>query len=413
MDTHLFLLIFLIILSAFFSGAEISFTSLTPAKVDTFKEENKFASKAIYRLKTHPESLLIAILLGNNLANILATVVATVWGIRVFGSASLGIITGSLTFIVLVFGEITPKTLAQKYAESFSRLTAYPLLWMTIILWPFIWLIEKFIHGLMKLFKAKNPMQSMSEEELLALVDIGTREGIIEAHEQEFIANVLEFTDTTAEEIMTSAKNIEALEIHTTLPDTLKFFIEHSHSRMPVYKDSLNNIVGIITVHDVLRLTYRTKPIETLAELHFNPIVIVPKTKSISKLFREFQIRHQHLAIVVDEHGDTVGLVTLEDILEEIVGDIVDEQDREFKKIYKIGKNTWEAFGEATIEHLNAALNIELDYPEHQTISLLILEQLKRFPKEGEKIIYENLIIQVTAMEKKRISKVLIIKLAE
>jgi len=411
MDAHLLLLVILIVISAIFSGTEIAFTALSPAKVQTFKSDNRFASKAIYRLKSHPESLLITILLGNNLANILATVAATIWGIRTFGSAAIGIISGTLTFIVLIFGEITPKTLAQKYAEPFSRLTAYPLLWLTIILFPIIWVLEKFIYGLMKLFKAKNPIRSMSEEELLALVDIGTREGIIEEHEQEFISNVLDFTDTTVEEIMTLEKNIEALEINTSIRDTVKFFVEHTHTRLPVYKRDINNIMGIITVHDILRLIYQEKPIKTLADLHFNPMVVVPKTKVISKLFKEFQIRRQHLAIVVDEHGDTVGLVTLEDILEEIVGDIIDEQDRELKKVYRIDKNTWEALGDATIERINEELQIELNYPEHQTISLLILEQLHRFPKQGEKILYENLIFQVKAMSHKKIEKVLISKL--
>jgi len=411
MDAHLLLLIILIIVSAIFSGTEIAFTALSAAKVLTFKDDHRFASKAIYRLKTHPESLLITILLGNNLANILATVSATIWGMRVFGSAAIGIVSGVLTFVILIFGEITPKTLAQKYAEQFSRITAYPLLWLTFILFPIIWLLEKFIHGLMKLFKAKNPIRSMTEEELLALVDIGTREGVIEEHEQEFISNVLEFTDTTVEEIMTLAKDIEAIDINTSIRDTIQFFVEHTHSRIPVYKKNLNNIIGIITVHDILRLTSKTEPIKTLTELNFNPMVVVPKTKQISKLFKEFQIRRQHLAIVVDEHGNTLGLVTLEDILEEIVGDIADEQDLEIKKIYKIGKDTWEALGEATIERINAELHTKLDYPEHQSISLLILEQLHRFPKLGEKVVYENLIIQIKAMSKKKIEKVLISKL--
>lgn len=411
MDTNLILLLLLILVSSAFSGAEIAFTSLSLAKVRAIKNDKKFASKAIYQLKSHPESLLITILLGNNLANILATVFATIWGIKAFGSAAVGIVTGSLTFFILVFGEITPKTIAQKYAVGFARGLAYPLLWCSYILFPVIWLLEKFIHGLMKVFKAKNPIKSMSEEELLALVDIGTKEGVIEEHEREFIANVLEFTDTTAEEIMTLEKDIESLDINTSIPDAVKFFVEHSHSRIPVYKGNINNVVGILMVHEVLRLASQTNMIKTLADVKLNPAILEPKTKSISKLFRELQIRRQHLAIVVDEHGDTVGLVSLEDILEEIVGEIIDEQDKEFKKIKKIGKNSWEALGEATIEELNEQLDEDIDYPEHQSISLLILEQLHRFPKVGEKIVYGNLIIQVKAMSKKKIETVSIIKL--
>jgi putative hemolysin len=411
MDMHLLLLFILVALSALFSGAEIAFTSLSPAKVKTFKDDGRFASTAIYRLKARPETLLITILLGNNLCNIFATVVATVWGIRFFGNSAIGIVTGVLTFMILIFGEITPKTIAQKYAEGFSRLMAYPLLWLTVILMPINWLLVLFIHSLMKLFKAKNPIRSMSEEELLALVDIGAREGVIEEHEQEFIENVLEFTDTNVEEIMTLEKDIESLPIDTTITEAMDYFVEHSHSRIPVYKESLDNILGIITVHDVLRLMQKATGITKLSEMKLSDPIVVPKTKSISRLFREFQKKRQHLAVVVNEHGETVGLVSLEDILEEIVGDIVDEQDREEKKVYKIAANQWEAQGGATIEEINEALDIDLAYPEHQTISLLVLEDLQRFPLKGEKINYENLIIQAKSMSHNKIEKVVITKI--
>jgi len=264
----------------------------------------------------------------------------------------------------------------------------------------------------MYLFNAKRTLHSVSEEELLALVDIGTREGVIEEHEQEFIENILEFTDTTVEEIMTIEKDIKALEINTTINNAVKFFVNNTFSRIPVYKNTIDDIAGFITVHDILRLTSKAKKVATLSNVRFNSVITVPKTESISKLFREFQRRRQHLAIVVNEHGETVGLVSLEDILEEIVGNIVDEQDREFKKVFKVGDN-WEALGEATIEDVNEALGIELNYPEHQTVSLLVLEQLHRFPKKGEKISYCNLVIQVKAMSKKKIEKVLITKLPE
>ena len=169
-----------------------------------------------------------------------------------------------------------------------------------------------------------------------------------------------------------------------------------------------------MTVHDILRLLHN-KPddIKTLGDLHYNKVIIVPKTKSISKLFREFQKRRQHIAMVVDEHGDTVGLVTLEDILEEIVGDIADEHDREDKGILSIGKNEWEVDGDTIIEDINEALNVEIKYPEHKTISLLILEQLQGFPNEGERIQYDGLSIQVKEMGEKKINKVIITKLPE
>ena len=413
MDSSLVLLIVLIALSGAFSGAEIALTSLTPAKVKIIKDSKTFGSKAIIHLKKKPQSALITILIGNNLVNIFATVIATLWGMEVFGNHAASLVTGILTFVILVFGEITPKTFAQKHAESFARSTAYPLWGLMIILSPVVWLLNKFIRGLMIVFKAKNPIRTMSEEELLAMVDIGTKEGVIEEHEQEFIENVLEFSDTTVEEIMTLEKDIDAMKSSTTIPEASKFFVEHSHSRIPVYKENLENIIGIVTVHDIMRLTHDDRKLKNLGELHYHPVIVVPKTKSINKLFREFQKRRQHLAIVVDEHGQTVGLVTLEDILEEIVGDIVDEHDREENGIVSIGKNEWEVDGDTTIEEINEVLKIELDYPEHNTVGLLILEKLQGFPHKGEKIEHENLMIKVTEMGKKKIEKVLITKMTD
>lgn len=414
-ESSLVLLIILIILSGVFSGAEIALTSLSPAKVRTLKDSKRFGAKAVIKLKKKPQSVLITILIGNNLVNIMATVIATIWGVEVFGSSAVGIVTGLLTFIILVFGEITPKTLAQKYAEGFSRIFAYPLLGLHFILSPIVWLFNKFIYGLMKILNAKNPLRTMSEEELLAMVDIGTKEGVIEEHEQEFIENVLEFTDTSVEEVMTIEKDIEAMDASMTIQEAAHFFIDHSHSRMPVYKNNLNNIIGIVTVHDILSILHNKHPqeVKTLEDLHYNKVIVVPKTKSIDKLFREFQKRRQHLAMVVDEHGEIVGLITLEDILEEIVGDIADEQDRETNSVRSIGKNEWEVDGDATIEEVNEALGIELKYPEHQTISLLILEELHGFPSEGERITYGNLNIQVKEMGKRKIEKVVITKLPE
>ncbi len=413
MYSQLAFLIILIFLSAAFSGAEIALTAISPAKVRAISKESKFASRAIVRLKRRPQRLLITILIGNNLVNILATVIATVWAVGVFGSAAMGIVTGVLTLLILVFGEITPKTFAQKYSVSFARGIAYPLLWLTKILFPVIWIFEQFTNALINTLRLKQSLYSISEEELLAMVDIGAKEGIIEEQEQELIENVLEFSDTTAEEVMTVKKDMEVLEVNTPVHKVVHFFLTHSHSRIPVYKDSVHNMVGIVTVHDILHFLQHPQENKTLENIKLKPPILVPKTKSISKLFHEFQRRRRHLAIVVDERGETVGLVTMEDILEEIVGDIMDEHDQEEKMIRPVGKNEWVADGEASIEQVNEMLDIKLSYPEHQTLSLLILEQLHRFPKLGEKVVFENLIFQVKEMGKKKIDIVHITRLSE
>ena len=414
MESQLLLLILLIALSGVFSGAEIALTSLSAAKVQTLKEDKRFGAKAVFKLKKRPERLLITILIGNNIVNILAPVIATAWANSRWSNTGLSITIGLLTLVVIIFGEITPKTFAQKYADTFSRTVAYPLLWLNYFLSPISWLLEKFIHGLMKALKAKNPMQSMSEEEILAMVDIGTQEGVIEEGEQELIENVLEFSDTIVEEVMTIRDDIEAMPARTTVREAAQFFVEHSHSRIPVYEKTLDNIIGIITVHDVLNLTHNgnQKNIKILKDLHFNPPIIVPKTKVIHKLFRKFQFTRKHIAIVVDERGNTVGLVTLEDIIEEIMGEIADEQDQDLKKIHKIEKNKWEADSEATIEEMSEAMGFEFDYPEHKTISLLILEELQGFPKEGQSLEKSGVLFEVKKMSKKRIERVQLSKIS-
>ncbi len=411
MNSDLALLILLIILSGAFSGAEIALTSLSPAKVRTLEESNKFGNKAIVKLKERSQNTLITILIGNNLVNILATVIATLWATRVFDSNAIGIVTGGLTVIILIFGEITPKTFAQKYAVGFSRLLAHPLLWLSYVLSPIIWLLELFIKGITKLFKATSPIHSVSEEELLAMVDIGAEEGVLEEQEQEFIENVLEFNDTTAEEIMTMLKDIQAIDVETEIHDAVHFFIEKGHSRIPIFEGDINHVIGVLNVHDIVKVLHDKKGAASLKDIPFTHPVVIPKTKSISHLFNEFQKKRKHMAVVVDEHGHTAGLVTMEDILEEIVGDIIDEHDKEVKTIHKIEKNVWEVSADTTIEDINNTLGVDLDYPEHQTIALLILEELERFPKLGEKIEYENVIIQVKEMSKKRIEQVVITKL--
>jgi CBS domain containing-hemolysin-like protein len=411
--SQIILLILLICLSAGFSGAEIALTALSQAKIKAITQDGKYGSRAIASLKAKPTRLLITILLGNNLVNILATVIATAWAFETFGNKSLGVVTGVLTFLILVFGEITPKTFAQKYSEPFARITAQPLLWLTKALFPIIWCFEKLTRFLIGRLKLRQSLHSISEEELLAMVDIGTKEGVIAEHEQEMIENVLEFTDTTVEEVMTVKKNMECLDESTSVTDAVHFFLDHTHSRFPVYRKSIHNIVGIVTVHEILEILHNTQKFKTLADCKLKPPIFVPKTKPIAKLFHEFQRRRRHISIVVDERGETVGLITMEDILEEIVGDIVDEYDTEGQMIQSIGKNEWEVDGETTIEGINEALDLELNYPEHQTVSLLILEKLQRFPKIGEKIVFENLILRVKEMGPKTIEKVHITRLPD
>lgn len=400
------ILFLLILLSAIFSGSETALVALTHAKIRAMIRKDKRA-KYVIKLKENPSKLLVTILLGNNLVNIGASVYAAVVFTQLWGSRGIGIAMGVMTFLVLVFGEITPKSFAQKYCLQFSLFVAHFLIVVEFILWPLIWLLEKLIKTLMKIFGIKEKIKSMTEEELKALVSIGAEEGAIEKHEKKLIENVLEFNDITVEEVMTPRARVEALPITTTLRHAGEYILEHIHTRIPVYKDSIDNIVGVITVKEILHHTHKEDLDNTLEQLEdLKKPYVVPQTMRISVLLRELNNKRTHIAIVVDEHGGTAGVVTLEDLLEEIVGDIVDENDIEEEMLTKIDKNTIITNGKTPIYEINEFFGVKLDFPDFKPVSFLILEELHRFPKRGERIAVGGLFFTVTEMKKYKIEKV-------
>lgn len=411
-DIPLLILIFtLILLSGVFSGAELALFSLSPAKIRSLIENKKKGAKAVQKLRDNPHDLLITILIGNNLVNILASVLSTVWASRTFGLNALAYVTGGITFLVLVFGEIVPKTFAQKYAELFSRIIAPFILFLGLVLKPLIILFTLITKGIMKIFGVDDsPLKSFTEEELLAMVDIGTEEGELDLDEKELIENVLDFSETTAEEVMTPRPQMDALDEDSTLEEAIKYVSEHSHSRIPVYRETIDNIVGILSVRQILDFWDKKSENTQLKDLNLGEPFIVPKSKLISNLFKDFKIKRTHLAIIVDEHGGVAGLVSLEDILEEIVGDIVDESDIEEVLIKKTGTHTWILSGDAIIEDINKEIGLELNAPEHKNISYLILEENKHIPKPGDIIHLKEVELLVEKISDNKIEIVRLLK---
>lgn len=407
MTYDIILLVLLLFLSGYFSGAETALVSLSPATVRDMVQKKKRGSKAVGFLKAHPHKLLITILIGNNLVNIGASVFATLVFETLLGSAALGIITGVLTFFILVFGEIVPKSFAQNYAKSLSRIVAPPLLVMYWIFTPLVWVFDLLVKVLLRLSSDGKKESHVTEDELKAFVSIGAEEGTIEREEQELIENVLQFTDTRVEAIMVPRVDIQAISIDSTLHDAANFVAKHHHSRIPVYKESIDNVVGVLTVKTLMHHMHREEMHHKLSDIDLLEPLKVPHSKPINQLFHEFQKRRMHLAIVLDEHGGTAGLITLEDILEEIVGEIVDEFDHEEEaELTKIGKTEVEATGKALVEHINDALKIKIPCPDHKTISFHITEELGRFPKEGETLEEKGYTITVDKMKKHTIEKV-------
>lgn len=404
------ILIILVVLSAFFSASETALTSLSPAKVRELCDKKRRFSNVVAKLKSDTNTLLITILVGNNLVNILASVIATVLFSKIFGSNAIGITTGIMTFLLLVFGEVIPKTFAAKYSVEISLLFGPVLYVLSKILTPVVLFMKLIIAGAEKITGARNVIRKTSEDELIAMASLTAEDGSIEHEERELIENILEFDDTYVEQVMTPRVSIEALPVGTSVKEAGQFVLDHTHSRIPVFDGELDNIIGVVTVKDILLHLQKSQFDTLLKELNLQQILQVPETKKINDLFKEFQRSHIHIAMVVDEHGGVTGLVTLEDLLEEIVGEIIDEHDKEEEEIVKIGNTEWEAPGAVEIYDLNKMLGVTLPAPEHKPLSFLILSRLNRFPRQGEHIEVAGFTFVVEEMRGKKITKISIEK---
>lgn len=413
MTSTIVFLIALLILSGFFSGSETAIISLNNAKVRSLKHQKLTGSQLLFSLKKNPHRLLITILIGNNLVNIGASVIAAALFTELFGSQGLGIATGVMTFFVLIFGEIVPKSFATKYATRIALFAAYPLYVLQIIFAPFIWFFDKIVKVLMHKFGASMASDRVSEEEIKALIDISAEEGAIEKREKELIKNVLRFNDIEVSEVMTPRVAVDAISANATLQEAIDFVIKKSHSRIPVYDKTIDNILGIVTVKDVLLLSEKYNVNKKLHNLELKKPIVVPESKKIDALFKEFQKERQHIAIVIDEYGGTTGIVTLEDLLEEIVGEIIDEFDVEESPIKKLAEDEIMACGTTRLEHINQHFNITIKGNENKPLSGFILEKLHRFPEEGEEIKLPQAILKVVKMHKNKILKVKIKKTKE
>ena len=389
MDTSssVLLLFFLILLSGFFSGSETALVTLSPAKVRTLVENKRRFSHLIASLKRHPDHLLITILIGNNLVNIWASVMATSVAQAAFGNQVIGYVVGIMTFLILVFGEIVPKTLAQRFNVFVAQACSPLLVFLSWILFPLIWILEK----MTKLFiwvLGKEKFKSVTEEEVIAMLNIGHEEGEFNQQENEFIQNIFEFSDTTAEEIMVNRNEIEAFPSDMTLEKALRSITKSSHSRVPVFDKSIDNVIGYITIKDLLKLSSQKANLKKkLSELKLHSIFFFPVTKPINNIFHTFQKKRVHIAIILDEFGSTAGLITIEDVLEEIVGDIVDESDVEEKSIIKHSKNSYIIEANTPLEEIFTHHKFAVEIPSHKTLAFLIIKKLGAFPREGEKII--------------------------
>jgi len=384
MDPTLILLIFLILLSWFFSWAEIALISLSPAKVKQMVKEKRFASKTIQTLKANPNKLLITILIWNNLVNIWASMITALWANNAFWSESLALVTWILTLFVLVFWEILPKSLAQKHNMWFWAVVAKPLYFLEISLFPIVWILEKFLNITMKVFWWEDKLASLTEEELKAMVQLWYEEWALDDIKSEMLWNVLDLWETIAEEIMTDKAKLQSVSSDFTVKQAVDFFIKNDHSRIPVYKGDENKIIWIITVQEIIKYNKGKQLNEKLESIVLKEPLFIPETKKITDLFKEFQWKRIHMAIVIDEFWEVAWIVTMEDILEEVFWEIHDESDEEHWKIRKINDTSWKVDWDTEIEKLNKELNIEFPAPDHKNIAFLIIDKMQKIPERWD-----------------------------
>ncbi|MBM4133489.1 MAG: HlyC/CorC family transporter [Nitrospira sp.] len=376
------ILLVLIFLSAVISAAEIGFFSVNETRLKALAEAGGKRATLALHLRAHPQRLLSTIMIGDNLVNIGAASWATILTIRTFGSEAVAIATGILTFLLLIFGDVVPKTLAAKHSVSVVLTMAYPIYWIEQALSPVLFVLEPMIAAITGGKGLTVPF--VTEEELKIMLDVGGKAGVIETEEVKMIKNVFHLNDLTAEDSMTPRIYVFALDGNLRLKEAREQLFASKYSRIPLFEGSLDNIIGIL---------YKTKALMELAKGHdgvqlkaiANPALFVPRGKPADDLMKQFQREKRHMAVVVNEFGGMMGLITLEDLLEEVVGEIMDETDLAVELIKRIGKNQILVHGRTEVRRINEFLKVSLD-EKANTISGLIQEQLGRIPAAGEEV---------------------------
>ncbi len=409
-DYYLYIALFVICLvfSAFFSSSEVALIAINRVKVRTLINEGRKGAEALAQLKEHPDHILITILIGNNIANIGAAAIATAIAIAFFGDPGIGLAIGVVFLILIILGEIGPRLYASRANENFALSVAPIILLFSKVLSPVIWVVDRVSRS----HRSKGlSVPVVTEEEIKEWIDVGQEGGSIEEEEKEMLYSVLEFGDTTAREIMTPRIDVAMMEDTNTVDSALKLFNDTGFSRIPVYHDSVDNIIGVLNVKDVFSVLLSGKKKTSINEIMYDPYFI-PETKKIDDLLKELQVRKVQMAIVLDEYSSFAGIVTVEDILEELVGDILDEFDQEEPDIQKVGDGVYIVDAQVWVEDLDDELDINLPVHEsYETIGGLLIDRLGHIPHPGESATIQeaNATLVVVQMRGRRVVKVKII----
>ena len=401
-------LIILLLLSAFFSSAETSLTTVNKIRMRSLAEEGNKRAKTVIKITDNPSKMLSAILIGNNIVNLSASALTTtiVYELEL-GGTGVAIATGIITALILIFGEITPKTVATVNAEKMSLSYAYPIHFIMIVLTPISVIVNALARVMLFILRV-NPnakLNTMTENELRTIVDVSHEDGVIEEEEKAMIYNVFDLGEAKAKDVMVPRVNVTFADVDNSYEELLAIFREEKFTRLPVYEETTDNVIGTINMKDLLLF-------DSKKEFHIRDILreayFTHEHKSISELLVEMRQAALNIAIVLDEYGETAGLITLEDILEEIVGEIHDEYDENEEEVFKqINEYEFIVEGSMSLDDLNDRIDLQLESEDYDSLGGYIIEKLDRLPDEKDEVIIENEVrLVVDSLNKNRIEKV-------
>jgi CBS domain containing-hemolysin-like protein len=397
----------LLFLSGLFSSAETALTSMNIIKIKQLQNKEKKDAEVLERLMHKTPKILATILIGNNIVNIAATAIATELTFKLISGKNATVFTTVvMTTLILIFGEITPKTYSSHYPEKVAMKLGKPLEILSVVLYPVLKILTTITNFIIKLFGGdiKGTKTLVSEEEIKTLVDVGEEAGIIERDEREMINSIFEIGDIEVTEVMIPRIDMIYLEEESTLEETLSVVMKYGYSRIPVIKDTIDNVVGILYAKDLLIYSKKNSSNFDILKL-IRGAYYVPESKKVSDLLKEMQKEKVHIAIILDEYGGTLGLVTIEDILEEIVGDILDEYDNEIEFIEHLGENSLIVNAKASIEQINEILAVNLPEEEYESIGGFVFNLLGRVPVKGDEIELGDIKIKVLNVQNRRIKQ--------
>ena len=404
---QIILLVILLVGSGFFSASETALMSLSRIKMRHMEEDGVKGAKLVSSLVEDSNRLLTSILIGNNIVNIAATSIATSLFTATLGAQGVAMATGVMTVLVLIFGEITPKTISANNPEKASLVVSKPIKFFVIILTPVVWVFNIITKVIFKLFgvDGNGVKPFITEDELKTMVNVSHEEGLLEIEEREIINNVFEFGDMQAKEAMVQRLDIVAIDMEDSYDEIIELFKTEKLSRMPVYEETIDDIIGTLNIKDIIFLS--DEEIENFdIKKYIRDPFFTYEFKKITQLLEEMKKDKSQMAIVVDEYGGTAGLITIEDLVEVIVGDIEDEYDEEEDEIQVINSNEFLVEGSTKISDVNEVLGIELESEEFDSIGGYIIGYIKHIPEENEVIEVDGIKFNIESVDKNRIKKI-------